>query len=309
MKKSFFDDIPQDLLNDPESSSDAIFNAFNETLPDITAIKNRDNYVKSLFKSSGFSKEISVDNIALSTFFISTESATSRSQGFYTPEEEEKLIEIRFIIHNLLPDFERDIMTLIFDYNKIQDDIGVMLGISQAMVNYYKKRAIHRILHFYNHRKIDVNAMRNCIMQYVSKRQLEAMMLYFLKHNQRIISKELFISQSAVSARLKQGLKRLKRKSRSNSEVANYFKIFENLIKQKSLYVSQTKMKEITDVNNYLPLNVSSSKIKGKILIPIIPKIPLKSSKPKSIPKPKIKKIKFTKNNFQKLRGFFKKSK
>ena len=326
MNKKFFSELPQDLYSDPLTSSEVVFNAFNTNTFDSTTIKNRDNYIKSLIKQPGFSKEISIDQVALDTFFVDNESATAKSAIYSNEERDEKLLEIRFIIHNLLPDFERDIMTLIYDYNKIQEDIGVILGLSQEMVNYYKKRAIHRILHFYHHRKIDVNDMRECLSKHVSKRQLEAMMLYFFRHNQRIISKELKISQSAVSARLKQGLKKLKRKSRHNKRVLKYYKIFNNLSKQKSLYSSQTRMTLVNDIDNYKQFDENNqrvstskdtqtekvSKQKQK------PKIKHKQSRKhkkkfkidkilsKKSNKNKNKKIKFNRDKLKKARTFFK---
>ena len=262
--KEFFSELPKDLISDPQTRSEIIFEAFNDKKLDALMARNRDNYIKSLYKSVGFQKEIPIDNVVLADFFAIDDSATVRVKHDYEEEDEEKLAEIRFIIHNLLPDFERDIMTLIFDYNKIQEDIGVILGLSQEMVNYYKKRAIHRILHFYHHRRIDVNDMRMCLTKYISKRQLEAMMLYFFKHNQRIVSKELGISQSAVSARLKQGLKKLKRKSKVDEQASKYYTMFSNLTKQKSLYSSQTRMKTITDVDNYIQFNEFDQRINAK---------------------------------------------
>lgn len=331
MNERFFDDLPKDLMSDTSVSAEVLFNVFNDCKASSVVIKDRDNYIKSIFKPFGFQKEINIDNSILSTFFASDESATCRSKENYSDEDENKLIEIRFIIHNLLPDFERDIMTLIFDYNKIQEDIGVILGLSQEMVNYYKKRAIHRILHFFQHRKIDVNDMRECLQKYMSKRQLEAMMLYFFKHNQRIVSKELGISQSAVSARLKQGLKKLKKKSKNDEKVGKYYEVFNNLTKQKSLYSSQTRMHVITEVDNYTqfdennqritqskPKELTESKLKKSSKTKIkklTQKTKVKREKPKSRNKTpnlklssqkKTKKIKFNNKKLKKLRSFFK---
>lgn len=324
MNDSFFEELPKDLLADSQTAADTIFDAFNNGQYDAFMARNRDNYIKSLYKSVGFRKEIPIDSAILADFFSTEESATGRVKSNYDDNDEEKLLEIRFIIHNLLPDFERDIMTLIFDYNKIQEDIGVILGLSQEMVNYYKKRAIHRILHFYHHRKIDVNDMRSCLSQYISKRQLEAMMLYFFKHNQRIVSKELGISQSAVSARLKQGLKKLKRKSRYDKRVAKYYDVFDNLTKQKSLYSSQTRMNVITEVNNYSQFDNDNQRIsiakpskkkkpsqkppqkstdtKSKTKLQIRRKI----SKPVTTDVTRPKKIKFNSSKLKTLRRFFK---
>lgn len=322
MNEHFFDDLPKDLMADPSISADVLFEEFNDVKASSVVIKDRDNYIKSIFKPFGFQKEINIDNGILSTFFASDESATCRSKENYSNDDEEKLVEIRFIIHNLLPDFERDIMTLIFDYNKIQEDIGVILGLSQEMVNYYKKRAIHRILHFYHHRKIDVNDMRECLQRHMSKRQLEAMMLYFFKHNQRIVSKELGISQSAVSARLKQGLKKLKKKSRHDERVLKYYKVFDNLTKQKSLYSSQTRMQVITEVDNYTQFDENNQRItQTKQKEESVPKAkPTKQPRKKksSAPKPRVKKaslklsqkkskkIKFERKKLKNLRKFFK---
>jgi len=306
MNESFFSELPRDLINDPQTSSDTIFEAFNDMKIDALTAKNRNNYIKSTFRVVGFRKEIAIDNSVLSTFFSADENVTLHSSSNYNDDEEEKLSEIRFIIHNLLPDFERDIMTLIFDHNKIQEDIGVILGLSQEMVNYYKKRAIHRILHFYNNRKIDVNDMRNCLAQRMSKRQLEAMMLYFLKHNQRIVSKELGISQSAVSARLKQGLKKL-RKIKTDDRAAKYYVVFDNLTKQKSLYSSQTRMKVVTHVNNYAQFNDDNQRIDAPVIKPV-QKIAIKRLKIKrlKISTSKSKKITFNRLKLKKLRLFFK---
>jgi len=315
-EKLFFSDIQKDLLDDPNTAAEAVFDLFNDKQPSAMVAKGRDNYIKSIYKPVGFQKEISIDNAVLATFFSADESATTRSKCNYSEEDEEKLIEIRFIIHNLLPDFERDIMTLIFDYNKIQEDIGVILGLSQEMVNYYKKRAIHRILHFYHHRKIDVNDMRECLQQYMSKRQLEAMMLYFFKHNQRIVSKELGISQSAVSARLKQGLKKLKKRMRHDRRALKYYEVFDNLTKQKSLYSSQTRMHTINEVDNYNQFDENNQRVtqpKHDVCIKKRRKHHVKlnketrshSTKIKFLPK-RIKKIRFDRTKLKKLRSFFK---
>lgn len=329
MNDNFFNDLPKDLMSDPTMASEALFDEFNNIQTSSVVIKDRDNYIKSIYKPFGFKKEINIDSVILSTFFATNENATLRSKENYNDDDEEKLIEIRFIVHNLLPDFERDIMTLIFDYNKIQEDIGVILGLSQEMVNYYKKRAIHRILHFYHHRKIDVNDMRECLQSYMSKRQLEAMMLYFFKHNQRIVSKELGISQSAVSARLKQGLKKLKKKSRRDERAATYFKVFDNLTKQKSLYSSQTRMQVITEVDNYIQFDENNQRItqskksiettiitatkskrkKVKTSPQLTPKTPkiAKAKKPSlKVSQKKTKTIKFNCSKLKNLRKFFK---
>jgi predicted transcriptional regulator len=321
----FFEELPKDLLEDPQTAAETVFDAFNDIKPDVLMIRNRDNYVKSLFKSVGFRKEIAVDSAMLADFFATDDSATTRSKSNYDAEDEERLAEIRFIIHNLLPDFERDIMTLIFDYNKIQEDIGVILNLSQEMVNYYKKRAIHRILHFYHHRKIDVNDMRVCLSHCVSKRQLEAMMLYFFKHNQRIVSKELGISQSAVSARLKQGLKKLKKRSRSDEQILKYYNVFSNLTKQKSLYSSQTRMKAVAEIDNYTQFNENDQRV-----IPVVSeheKVEVNDAEQpqseerintkrgrrlkirkidQSSKRNRHKKIRFDRNKFRQLRKFFK---
>jgi len=308
----FFGELPKDLMVDKQSASDTIFEAFNDIKMDASTAKNRNNYIKSTFRTVGFRKEIAIDNSVLSTFFSSDENATSRSSGYYDEDEEEKLAEIRFIIHNLLPDFERDIMTLIFDYNKIQEDIGIILGLSQEMVNYYKKRAIHRILHFYTNRKIDVNDMRSCLASHMSKRQLEAMMLYFLKHNQRIVSKELGISQSAVSARLKQGLKKLKRKIKTDDRAAKYYAVFDNLTKQKSLYSSQTRMKVVTHVDNYTQFNDNDERCQQAEVIAETKISQKKKPKIRRLNIAKIgrrlqhKTIKFDRVKLKKLRLFFK---
>ena len=324
MNQSFFSELPQDLINNPETSAEVIFNVFNAQAGfDQSTKKERDNFVKSLIRPFGFQREIPIDQVALDTFFCDIESATSIIKSQLTDEDEEKLLEIRFIIHNLLPDFERDIMTLIFDYNSIQEDSGVLLGLSQEMVNYYKKRAIHRILHFYNHRKVDVNDMRNCLAEHVSKRQLEAMMLYFFRHNQRVISKELRISQSAVSARLKQGLKKLKKKSKYDKKALRYYQIFNNLSKQKSLYSSQTRMQMITEVDNYRQFDENNQRITAqmikedeKIKVKEQKKVTKKKGKVKKKKKikiklrsrqvKKVKKLHFETHKLRKVRHFFK---
>ena len=175
---------------------------------------------------------------------------------------------------------------------------------------------LHRILHFYSNRKIDVNDMRCCLAQNMSKRQLEAMMLYFLKHNQRVVSKELGISQSAVSARLKQGLKKLKRKIKTDERAAKYYAVFDNLTKQKSLYSSQTRMKVVTQVDNYAQFNSESEDESDNrdqpIAMPSVQAQPIKiKSKIKRLNIVKLvpsrrKKIKFNRSKLKKLRLFFK---
>ena len=256
-----FEDLPEDLMSSSSSSADTIFNAFMDAHDNGITSRIKSSYVKSITRNTNFKSEIPVDLNDAAQYFSFSDSVNAKMSSELDAGEEEKLGEIRFIIHNLLPEFERDIMILIFDHNKIQEDIGAILGLSQEMVNYYKKRAIHRIMHLYNHRKIDINDMKSCLNRYVSKKQMEAMLLYFFKHNQRLISKELKISQSAVSARLKIGLRKLKKRAKYDKQAEKYLEVFERLMSQKSLYSSQTRIKMISEVDNYRQSNQQDSSV------------------------------------------------
>ena len=78
MNNNFFTELPKDLMADPIMSSEVLFDEFNDVQTSSVVIKDRDNYIKSIFKPFGFRKEINIDSGILATFFATNENANLR---------------------------------------------------------------------------------------------------------------------------------------------------------------------------------------------------------------------------------------
>lgn len=167
--------------------------------------------------------------------------------------------EIKFILYNLLPPLERELIVMTMLKLKKQGDAAAILGISQEMGAYYKKRGLFRIRMWIRHRRIDPERMGNFISRWISRKQAEATMLYFASHSQNTVANKLHITQAAVSSRIMLGYRALRRASRTpvswggaetRKELREYLAIVEELILCNSLHSIQWKKPQAAKAAN-----------------------------------------------------------
>ena len=201
---------------------------------------------------SNFRREVRIDQNLLEIFF-SNEDGLYASDVLVEMENEDKVAEINYIIEHMLPEIEKYTILLLFYYKKKQEVAGRILGVSQEMICYYKKRALKRLwlLHFF--RGIDINKMESFLEKNVTKKQKVAMMEYFKDHDLRRIAKKvgkmegkIDLLYESIGSRIKLGLKRLEilKKSKDiheSREASLYYKVFSLLKKYNSLYHTQSK--------------------------------------------------------------------
>ncbi|MFA5733014.1 MAG: sigma factor-like helix-turn-helix DNA-binding protein [Acidithiobacillus sp.] len=175
-------------------------------------------------------------------------------ENFSNYEIDQNIVkEIKYIINNLIPDIEHEIIDLLFTKNRTQEDTGKIIGMSQEMINYYKKRALQRIFHYYQVRQIDKEKLKIYLDSIVSKKQCEAMLLYLEFHSTFEIKKQLKITCSAVNHRLRCGFEILEKDVSYNTtpEKLLYYEVFRRLMRYNSLYRSHTKIEISQFVKNY----------------------------------------------------------
>jgi len=212
--------------------------------------------IKNLILGKGnlYKKEVSIDSKLLEIFFSDNEGLYSQEKKEFNFEQAKKVDEIYYIIDNMLPEIEKQIIYLLFFLERKQEIVGRLLKISQEMVCYYKKRALARIKLHYFFRSIDIEKMEKFFVKYLTKKQRIAMIEYFKEHDLRKIveriskteNKDKPLNYIAIGSRIKLGLKRLRLlKDSKDGEIrenANlYFKIFTILKKHNSLYHTQSK--------------------------------------------------------------------
>lgn len=204
-----------------------------------------------------FKREISVDSSIFENLFSESDSLYF---NFVTEdldfEKQRKVDEVYYIIENMLPKIEKQVIFLSYFLKKKQEVIGRLLKISQEMVCYYKKRAEKRIKLHYFFRSIDINDMTLFFNERITKKQKVAMLEYFHVHDLGKIAHTITkmehrkkeIHYEAIGSRIKLGIKKLEELSKSeNSEEAikakKYFDVFTCLKRYNSLYHSQSKKK------------------------------------------------------------------
>jgi len=159
----------------------------------------------------------------------------------------EKFQHVSYIVKNLLPKLEREVVLLSFFQSKRQREIARMLGISQEMVAYYKKRAIFRVRMWLRNRSIDLQRMQEVLERWITDRQVRAIMLYLRHHSQDVVANELDITQAAVSSRITLGHRHLRRIIRTpfaadqRDELRKYVEVVSDLIAHNSLLDIQAK--------------------------------------------------------------------
>ena len=156
--------------------------------------------------------------------------------------------EIDFVVRNLLPPTEKHVTLLIWMHGMRQDDVGEILGLSQEMVAYFKKRAVFRIRTWIRHRRIDLQRMEEVIRRWITRKQAEAIMLYMRLHGQHAVGRELGLTQAAVSSRLTRGYRLLRRVVRTpwmtageRAELRSYVSAVDDLMMSNSLRSVQWK--------------------------------------------------------------------
>lgn len=173
--------------------------------------------------------------------------AESRTPEDFDQSEYEKFQQVSFIVKNLLPKLEREVVLLSFFQGKRQREIARMLNISQEMVAYYKKRAIFRVRMWIRNRSIDLQRMQEVLERWITDRQVSAIMLYLKHHSQDVVANQLDITQAAVSSRITLGHRHLCRIIRTpfaaaqREELRKYVEVVSDLIAHNSLLDIQAK--------------------------------------------------------------------
>lgn len=215
-------------------------------LPQKRIYKELKLHGKNLFK-----REIGIDNVLLDTLFSSSEEVTELKE--FNFEDSKKLDEIFYIINNMLPDIEKQIIFLLFFLKKNQETVGRLLHISQEMAYYYKKRALARIKVHYFFRSVDMEKMDAFLKKHVTKKQHIAMLEYFKEHDLRKIAKKISVIENrkdihyeAIGSRIKLGLKRIKSLTTSfepelKKDALFFYEIFKILKSYNSLHHTQSK--------------------------------------------------------------------
>lgn len=207
-------------------------------------------------------REISVDNRLIELFFSNVDGLYSESDHQENFELQKRIEEIYYIIENMLPEIEKQVIILFFFLKKKQEIIGKVLKISQEMVCYYKNRALTRIKLLHIFRDIDINDMENFLGKHVTKKQKVAMIEYFKDHDLRRIAKKITaienrkkqIKYEAIGSRIKLGLKKIKRliqsKDKQTSEKSKlYCTVFGYLKKYNSLHHTQSKKQVSAEIS------------------------------------------------------------
>lgn len=206
-----------------------------------------------------YTREVSFDTKLMDAFFSSDDGFQSKRIKEIEFEDSQKLDEISFIINNMLPDIERQVIYLLFFAKKNQETVGKILNISQEMVYYYKKRGLSRIRIHYFFRSIDIEKMEEFLREHVTRKQYIAMLEYFKNHDLRKIAKKISsmedrkkpINYEAIGSRIKLGLRKIKnlKDSTENEQLKQkaelYFEVFKTLKKYNSLHHTQSK-KDVT---------------------------------------------------------------
>jgi len=207
------------------------------------------SYRKQIAESILFStnkREILLDGKLVEDYFKNSDGLHSLH---YTPTIEEeiknnksnKLDLIREIIEFNLPFLEKQIIKRVYFDEMKQEGIGKLLDISQEMVSYYKARAEKRIRYYLKTKEIGIQDLEKRLKEIVTSKQLEALMLYFKFHNQNKIAKYCNVTQSAISTRLKLGLKQLKDSAINDPSLKKYYEVFRYLFLYNSLQNSQVR--------------------------------------------------------------------
>jgi hypothetical protein len=212
----------------------------------------------------GFSREKSIDSKLIEQFFTNSDSLFPNEDEMddYNLEQAKTVEEIFYIIEKMIPDIEKQVITLLFFYKKKQEQVGRILKISQEMVYYYKKRALSRIkLHFFL-RSIDIHDMEEFLVKNVTKKQKNAMIEYFKEHDLRKIAKKIAILEGkkevvyeAIGSRITLGTLKLKELTSAKCQEVRtkaklYFNVFSILRKYNSLYHTQSKRKISTEIHS-----------------------------------------------------------
>jgi len=207
------------------------------------------DYKKQLYESictSGNNIEVSVDNSVIENCF---EQSNSINALQYTPTIEieiestkkEEAEAVKEIMEFNLPFLEKEVIKRIYFDDMKQEGIAKLYGISQEMVSYYKARAEKRIEYFMKTKKIGISHMEDDLKDIVTAKQLEALVMYYKVHNQNVIAIHCKVTQSAISTRIKLGMKQLRIAAQGRPELMKYCEIFRFLCIYNSLQGYQNK--------------------------------------------------------------------
>lgn len=175
--------------------------------------------------------EVSIDSAILENCF---EDQNSINALQYTPTIEYEIENtnkydseaIKDVIEFNLPFLEREVIKRIYFDEIKQEGIAKLYGISQEMVSYYKARGEKRIEYFMKTKKIGIQDLIDDLKDIVTSKQLEALVLYYKYHNQNMIAGQCSVTQSAISTRIKLGLKQLMIAAQKKPSLMKYCEIF-----------------------------------------------------------------------------------
>ena len=207
------------------------------------------DYRKQLFEtisSSNYSIEVNVDRSVIENCFDHESSINALR---YTPTiekeiESDKQLQIEAIKEILefnLPLLEKEVIKRIYFEDMKQEGIAKLYGVSQEMVSYYKARAEKRIEYFMKTKNIGIQHMEEDLREIVTQKQLEALIMYYRIHNQNIIAHKCNVTQSAISTRIKLGMRQLRSAAKTRPELIKYCEIFRFLTIYNSLQGYQNK--------------------------------------------------------------------
>jgi hypothetical protein len=223
------------------------------------------SFIQYAEQSGGYNnfnrREVSVDNRLIELFFADFEGLYANQEHTDDYEIKKRIEEIKYIIDNMLPEIEKQVIVMFFYLKRKQETIGRILHVSQEMICYYKNRALTRIkmMHFF--RNINIEDMENFLTKHVTKKQKTAMVEYFKVHDMRKIAVKIakmegkkFIPYEAIGSRFRLGLKKMKELTLSyDNYVADqskmYLKVFTLLRKYNSLYHTQSKKPVLPEID------------------------------------------------------------
>ena len=196
--------------------------------------------------SSNYGIEVNVDRSVIENCF---EEQNSINALQYTPSIEKEIESdkqqqaeaVKEILEFNLPFLEKEVIRRIYFEDMKQEGIAKLYGISQEMVSYYKARAEKRIEYFMKTRRIGICNMEDDLRPVVTQKQLEALVLYYKIHNQNTIAFQCNVTQSAISTRIKLGMKQLRFAAKTRPELIKYCEIFRFLTIYNSLQGYQNK--------------------------------------------------------------------
>lgn len=208
-------------------------------------LKQKTQVIMTESQSFSKSKEVQVDFEVLERIFSNQDSLFTQ-QPQQDIDEQEKQQILRTI--KKLPEIEYHVIILLYYFHKTQKTTGKILGISQCLTFYFKKKALERLKRLLYLETIDRTRLENYLQQHLTLKQAEAMLLYVdnndlcalaevlrKKHNLEVYS---FCS---VASLIRLGMRKLKELKKTDSLAAHYYQLYVFLKENRTLGHSRSK--------------------------------------------------------------------